>query len=146
MAVHGRLYDLGGLDALVATKGDTPVGMLTYVIEDDALEVVSCDADPVGCGVGRALVGAAVDLARQRTLSRVWATTTNDNLAALGFWQAVGFRLAALRPDAVREARLLKAAIPERGHRGLPIRDEIDVEMILGDANDSELAPSPRHA
>ncbi len=146
MAVHGRLYDVGGLDALVATSEDRLVGVLTYVVEGDALEVVSCDADPAGCGVGRALVDAAVDLARRGSLRRAWATTTNDNLAALGFWQAVGFHLAALRPGAVRDARRLKATIPEAGHRGLPIRDEIDLEIDLTGAGDADTAPSPHQA
>jgi uncharacterized protein YhfF/GNAT superfamily N-acetyltransferase len=140
MAVHGRLYDVAGLDALVATAECRLVGVLTYVVEDDALEVVSLDADPAGRGVGRALAGAAVDLARQGLLRRVWATTTNDNLAALGFWQAVGFHLAALRPEAVKEARRFKSTIPERGHRGLPIRDEIDLEMVLVGAGSAETA------
>lgn len=146
MAVHGRLYDIAGLDALVATTEDGLVGVLTYVVEDDALEVVSIDADPAGRGVGRALAGAAVGLARRGSLRRVWATTTNDNLAALGFWQAVGFHLAALRPGAVRDARRLKSTIPERGHRGLLIRDEIDLEMILVGAGSAETGASPRQA
>ncbi len=145
MAVHGRLYNIAGLDALVSTTEDGLVGVLTYVVEDDVLEVVSCDADPAGCGVGRALAGAAVDLARRGSLRRVWATTTNDNLAALGFWQAVGFHLAALRPGAVKDARRLKSTISERGHRGLPIRDEIDLEMILAGAGSAETA-SPSQA
>jgi len=131
MAVHGRLYDVAGLDALVAATEDRLVGVLTYVIEDDALEIVSCDADPAGRGLGRALVDAAVGVARRRLLRRVWATTTNDNLSALGFWQAVGFHLAALRPGAVGDARRLKSTIPERGYRGLLVRDEIDVELVI---------------
>jgi len=146
MAVHGRLYDLAGLDALVAATEDGLVGVLTYVVEDDALEIVSCDADPAGRGVGRALAGAAVALARQGSLRRVWATTTNDNLAALGFWQAVGFHLCALRPGVVADARRLKPTIPERGQRGLPIRDEIDVEMVLDGTGTADRLASPRVA
>jgi uncharacterized protein YhfF/GNAT superfamily N-acetyltransferase len=146
MAVHGRLYDMAALDALVAATEDRLLGVLTYVIEDDALEIVSCDADPAGRGVGRALVDAALGVARRRSLRRVWATTTNDNLAALGFWQAVGFHLCALRPGVVADARRLKPTIPERGKRGLPIRDEIDVEMILDRTGTADLLASPRVA
>lgn len=95
MAVHRQLYDVAALPALVAVRQDQVLGVLTYVLERDAIEVASCDADPPGRGVGRALVGGVIDLARQRALGRVWCTTTNDNLPALGFWQAMGFALIA---------------------------------------------------
>ncbi|MHB1501521.1 MAG: GNAT family N-acetyltransferase [Candidatus Dormibacteria bacterium] len=144
MAVPGRLYEMGPLDALVATVEDKLVGALAYFTEDDALEIVSCDADPLGRGVGRALVDGAVSVTRLRSLRRVWTTTTNDNLTALGFWQAVGFRLTALRPGAVGDARRLKSTIPERGYRGLPIRDEIDIEMILDQAGTGTVSGSSR--
>lgn len=135
IAVHGRLYDASALPALVAEVGDLLVGVLTYHVDDGAVEIVSCDADPPGRGVGRTLTTAVVDRARVQGLRRVWCTTTNDNLPALGFWQAVGFRLVALRPEAVALARRLKPGIPTRGYRGLPIRDELDLELpISGEA------------
>ena len=86
---------------------------------------------PPGQGVGRALVEATVDLARAQYLRRVWCTATNDNLAALGFWQALGFVLVELRPGAVETARRLKPSIPLHGYLGLPIRDEIDLGRTL---------------
>jgi ribosomal protein S18 acetylase RimI-like enzyme len=57
--------------------------------------------------------------------------TTNDNLHALRFYQRRGFRLAALYPGALAEARKLKPSIPETGYHGIPIRDEIELEMSL---------------
>lgn len=131
MAVHGRCYDLAALPAIVAQDGPDVVGVLTYTVTGDELEIVSCDADPPRRGVGRTLVAAAAELARTAELRRVWCTTTNDNLAALGFWQALGFALVALRPDAVADARRLKPSIPLRGHAGLPIRDELDLQLRL---------------
>ncbi len=131
IAVHGRLYDVTNLPAIVATGGAQLLGVLTYHVAGRELEIVSCDAQPPGTGVGRALAAAAVDLARSRALGRVWCTTTNDNLPALGFWQAVGFRLVALRPRAVEDARRLKPVIPVNGYRGLPIRDELDLALEL---------------
>ena len=59
--------------------------------------------------------------------------TTNDNLAALRFYQRAGFRLLELRPGAVDEARaVLKPSIPETGNDGIPLRDEIDLVRELG--------------
>jgi ribosomal protein S18 acetylase RimI-like enzyme len=126
------LYDLLTVPALVAEANGALVGVLTYVVEDGAVEIVSCDARPAGRGTGRALVAAARDIARQTGARRVWCTTTNDNLPALGFWQACGFVLIALRRNAVEDARRLKPSIPKFGHRGLPIRDELDLEVVLG--------------
>lgn len=131
VAVHGQLYQADVLPALVAVSDGRVVGVMTYAVGGDDLEIVSCDADPPGRGTGRALVEAAVDLARRSSFRRVWCTTTNDNLPAIGFWQALGFALIALRPNAVAAARALKPSIPVSGYRGLPIRDELDLERWL---------------
>jgi hypothetical protein len=62
----------------------------------------------------------------------VWLVTTNDNLVALRFYQRRGFRLSALRPGAVDEARRrLKPAIPDAGAFGIPLRDELELELRL---------------
>jgi ribosomal protein S18 acetylase RimI-like enzyme len=54
-------------------------------------------------------------------------TTTNDNVDALRFYQRRGFRLAALRPGAVDEARRIKPEIPQVGEHGIPLHDELDL-------------------
>lgn len=131
MAVHGDFYDVLELATLVAIRSDDLVGVLTYTFDGNDLEIVSCDARPSGTGVGRALVAATVDAARGHGARRVWCTTTNDNLPALGFWQAVGFTLSTLRTNAVASARRQKPSIPLSGYRGLPIRDELDLEYFL---------------
>jgi len=63
---------------------------------------------------------------------RVWLVTTNDNVDALAFYQRRGFRLAALHRAAVTEAReTLKPEIPEVARNGIPIRDELELELEL---------------
>jgi hypothetical protein len=57
--------------------------------------------------------------------------TTNDNLGALRFYQRRGLRLVALHVGAVAESRRLKPSIPEVGHDGIPIRDELELELEL---------------
>ncbi len=62
----------------------------------------------------------------------MWLTTTNDNLDALRFYQRRGFRLVALRPGAVDVARRdLKPELPDIGTHGIPMRDELDLELTL---------------
>ena len=39
--------------------------------------------------------------------------------------------LVAFRRDGVREARKLKASIPERAANGIPINDELELELLL---------------
>ncbi len=138
MIVDEQAYDLSTLPTIVAMDGDDVVGVLTYAVvggtpdSPDTIVVVSCDARTVGQGVGRALAEEIIGRAQALGARRVRATTRNDNLGGLGFWQAMGFTLTALRPGAVIAARALKPIIPVTGYRGLPIRDEIDLELLLG--------------
>jgi hypothetical protein len=61
----------------------------------------------------------------------VFVITTNDNLEALGFYQRRGLRLACIRRGAVDESRKRKPSIPLIGENGIPLRDEIELEMRL---------------
>ncbi|NWG75746.1 MAG: GNAT family N-acetyltransferase [Rubrivivax sp.] len=69
--------------------------------------------------------------ARQVRCTRVWLLTTNDNVNALRFYQKRGFVLAALHREAVAHARQIKPEIPLSGEYGIPIRDELELEMML---------------
>jgi len=131
MVVDRRVFDCAQLPALVAVDGGRVVGVLAYAVTDGELEIIACEALVNGRGVGRSLVEGAMAVARESGARRLRCTTTNDNLSALGFWQAVGFSLAALRRNAVSASRAIKPDIPLVGQRGLPIRDEIDLERLL---------------
>src|SRR5262249_42169662 len=126
---HGVRYDVGTLAALIAERDGELVGVLTYVIEDDAMEVVTIDSMAPQSGAGSALLAAAVRTARVAGAGRLWLITTNDNLDALRFYQRRGLRLVGLVPDAVAASRVLKPSIPEIGAYGIPIRDELTLEM-----------------
>ncbi len=128
---HGVAYDLPTLPTLVAASGDDVVGVLAYIIEGDSLEVVSIDAVPPGHGAGTALLATAVELARSRGLRRVWLITTNDNIDALRFYQRRGMRIAAVAPGAVDRSRLLKPSIPLVGAYGIPLFDELTLELLI---------------
>ncbi|MGH3322002.1 MAG: GNAT family N-acetyltransferase [Streptosporangiaceae bacterium] len=130
MIVLGRVRHTDALPALVAEIDGMGVGLLTYEVSGDALEVVSLDARERRRGIGTALIDAVRELAEIRRCRRVWLITTNDNLDALRFYQRRGFRLASLHPGAVRAARRLKPSIPEVGEYGIPLRDEIELELV----------------
>jgi len=125
---HGVVFTPADLPGLLAERDGETVGLLTYEIDGDTLEVVTIDAFPPGAGTGTALLDAAVDVARSAGCRRVWLMTTNDNLGALRFYQRRGFRLDGLRPGALAASRALKPEIPETGAYGIPLRDELDLE------------------
>lgn len=127
-----RAVDAAGLPGFVAVEGDRLLGCATLQHEGDELQIVSMDTVEEELGVGTALVDAAVARARELGVRRVWLCTTNDNLPALRFWQRRAFRIVAVHRDSIEAARAVKPAIPDVGHMGIPIRDELELELVLG--------------
>jgi GNAT superfamily N-acetyltransferase len=130
VVAHGQRFEAERLPALVAGQRD---GLATYQISDDGreAELVTLDAVVPGRGVGTALVAGLVQLLRGRGVTILRLTTTNDNLTALRFYQRRGFQIVGLHPGAMVAARRLKSTIPELGEYGIPIRDEIELELVL---------------
>jgi GNAT superfamily N-acetyltransferase len=133
MAVRGRLIDALTLPAFIAVEEGRRVGLLTYEALADEWEIITVDALEPGRGVGSELVDAVARAAGAAGIQRLLVMTTNDNLDGLRFYQRRGFRLAALRPGALAESRRLKPTIPETGNHGIPLRDELDLVLPLGD-------------
>ena len=86
-----------------------------------------------GMGIGSQLVKKVKNTAIESGCNLLTVITTNDNLEAIGFYQKIGFRLKAIFPGAVEKARALKPTIPLTGKNGIPIRDEILLEMSLSE-------------
>lgn len=128
---RGRVHDAATLPGVVAEDGGERVGLATYRIDGADCEVVTINAFPKGGGAGTALIRAVSQVARDAGCRRVWLITTNDNLRALRFYQRRGFRLAALHRDALDRSRELKPSIPEVGLDGIPLRDELELELRL---------------
>jgi DNA-3-methyladenine glycosylase I len=126
-----RVHQADGLAAFVAVRDGQPVGLVTYHVEGTSCEIVSIDSLVEGIGIGAALI-EAVKAAVAGRCSRLWLITTNDNLPALRFYQKRGFCLVAVHPGAMDAARRLKPSIPLVGRDGIPLRDEIELEMALG--------------
>ena len=125
--VHQSVYRPAELPGLIAERAGRVVGLLTYQVSDEMLEVVTLNAIERRTGVGTVLMEAVVADARQLRCQEIRLTTTNDNLDAIRFYQRRGLRLVALRPGAVDQARLEKPEIPRVGDYGIPLRDEIDL-------------------
>ena len=129
----GTLEDALAQPHLVARYADgTLAGVLTYVIRGDECEVLTLHAAHRHRGTGTALIAAIETVARDAGCTRLWLITTNDNVDALRFYQRRGFRLAKLHPGAVDDSRArLKPGIPKLGDHGIPLRDELELELRL---------------
>ena len=117
---------------LIAERDGVRAGLLTYVIIDDACEILTIHATEPWAGVGTALLDAVRRVARASACTRLWLVTTNDNVDALRFFQRRGFRIRKVRPGGVDKARVrLKPEIPLIGAHGIPIHDEIELETPI---------------
>jgi ribosomal protein S18 acetylase RimI-like enzyme len=119
------------LSGFIVREKREPLGLVTYDIGDGECEIVTLDSLKPGRGVGSVLVKATIKKSLSEQCRRVWLITTNDNLYALGFYQKIGFELVAIHRGAVENSRRVKPCIPELGNNGIPIRDEIELEMIF---------------
>lgn len=131
MVTRGRVHHLCDLPGLIAWQGDERVGAATYRIEEGACELLSLNAVAQGQGAGTLLLTAVEEAARESSCSRVWLITSNDNLDAMRFYQRRRYRLVAVYPGAVDEARRVKPTIPLIGYHGIPIRDDWELEKRL---------------
>ena len=106
-------------------------GVITFMIRGEECEITSLDSMSEGKGVGIALVGEVLQEAKEKKCRRVFLITTNDNLHALGFYQRRGFELAAIHRGALNESRKIKPSIPLIGVNNIPLRDEIELEILI---------------
>jgi ribosomal protein S18 acetylase RimI-like enzyme len=133
VVAHGVIYRPAELPGFVAAADGEVGGLLTYHVGMDACEIVTLDSQREGQGIGTALIEATKVAARRAGCRRLWLITTNDNTEALRFYQKRGFHLVAVHRDAVTAARAIKPEIPLIGNGGIPIRDEIELEMLLAE-------------
>jgi DNA-3-methyladenine glycosylase I len=126
----GKWHEAGDLPGFVAYWSEEAVGLATYYVEGDSCELVTLNSTMEGYGVGSALLAAVRNVALAAHCTRLWLTTSNDNLRALQFYQKREMQICAVHRYAVDEARRFKP-IPLIGANGIPLRDEIELEMPL---------------
>ncbi len=132
ICIRDELYYPHKSDGFVVRREGKMIGLVTFVAQGDSILLITQDSTERGAGIGASLVLKVIDEARKRNTRRIWLTTTNDNLKSIGFYQKMGFRLVAIHRDAVtRTRKSLKPEMPESGMNGLPIMDEIEMELIL---------------
>jgi GNAT superfamily N-acetyltransferase len=131
MISRGNIYRPEQLEGFVIEDTDEWIGLLTFFIQDSECEVTSLDSLREGQGIGSMLIDKTIDEARARGCKRLFLITTNDNMHALSFYQKRGFEIVTVYRGAVNESRKRKPGIPLIGMNGIPLRDEIELEILL---------------
>lgn len=133
---HSRVVMSGGRSfhpheesGLIERRENRIVGLLTFRIMEREMEILTLNSTLEGQGIGSSLMLEAIETARRAKALKIWLTTTNDNLRVIGFYQRLGFRMISVNLGVVDEARKVKPQIPKLGYRGVPIQDEILMEL-----------------
>jgi len=120
---------------LVAVSGDAIVGHLQITDTDrqDAAEVKNMAVHERfrGRGVGRALMTAAIDLARREGRSTVLVATAAADTGNLRFYQRLRFRMAGVERDAFTAAT---GYAPGLEIDGIELRDRVWLDRRLDDS------------
>jgi ribosomal protein S18 acetylase RimI-like enzyme len=129
---RGRVIRAAELPGLCAVGPDGErLGLAAYDPAGEEWQLVILEALRRFAGIGTALVSAVHESAASAGCHRLWLVTTNDNLDALRFYQRRGFELVAVHRDLRETAQRLKPSLPLVGEFGIPILDEIELEMRL---------------
>ena len=131
MVVHGESINLGEADGWYACDNNEIIGLVTYHIAGNEMEILSLDSLIENKGTGTALLHQALLDAKNVGLTRVRLITTNDNLHALRYYQKRGFDIIGFNYNALDEARKIKPEIPLTGMDGIPLKHEIELELLL---------------
>jgi hypothetical protein len=128
---RGIAYQADSLPGFIAEFNGKKMGLLTYHIQNESLEIVTLNVLTPGKGIGRSLVERVRNVAVSKNCTRIWVITTNDNKPAMMFYEAVGFKFVKIHRRAIEESRKLKPEIPPLGVDNIPITDEVEFEVIL---------------
>lgn len=128
---RGKVHDTTTLPGFICSVNGEVAGLVTYHICRDECEIVTLNSLKRKLGLGTELINRVIEIAKEKKCKRVWLITTNDNTAAVRFYQKRAFEMVGFYKNALLESRKLKPEIPEFGEDGIPIKHEIEFEYKL---------------
>lgn len=131
MVIRGKVFDMTVMDGFAMYEDNDIIGLTTYMIENNECEIMSLDSLKEKQGIGTILVDKVIEAAKEAGCKKVKLITTNDNLNAIGFYQKRGFDLTRIYPNAVDAARKIKPSIPMFGDYNIPLKHELEFEIVL---------------
>ena len=131
MIIRGKEIDMTQTEGFYVKEQEDIIGLITYFVSDDVLEVISLNSLRENQGIGTKLVDAVIREAKDRKLKKILVVTTNDNINAIKFYQKRGFDMACLYQNALDISRKIKPEIPLIGDHSIPLRHEIEFELLI---------------
>ena len=131
MIIRGKVIDMTAVEGIFALENERIIGLITYIAYDDTLEITSLDSLCENQGLGTALLLKVIEIANKNKCRKIVLITTNDNIKAIRFYQKRGFDMACLYRNAMDISRQLKPEIPLIGEDDIPLKHEIEFEMLL---------------
>ena len=128
---RGKAYRTEDLDGILAYDEEKIIGLGLYYIKDKECEIVLMETFLQNKGIGTQIIEKIKEIAKTQNCKRIWLITSNDNIDAIKFYQRKGFCFANIYIKAMDESRKIKPEIPLIGNYGLPIKDEIEFELVL---------------
>lgn len=129
----GNIIDTTVLPGFLIIKEDEIKGVVTYHIKNEECEIVTLNSFEENTGIGTALINGVMNIARECNCKRVWLITTNDDINAIRFYQRKGFDLKAAHINAMDRSREMKPSIPLIGMDHIPIKHELEFEILLNE-------------
>ena len=131
MIIRGKEVDMTQTEGFYVKEQEDIIGLITYLVSDDVPEVTSLNSLRENQGIGSKLVDAVIREAKDRKLKKILVVTTNDNINAIKFYQKRGFDMARLYHNALDISRKIKPEIPLIGDHSIPLRHEIEFELLI---------------
>ena len=131
MIIRGKKIDMTKTEGFYFSEGETNIGLITYIVYDNILEITSLDSVYENRGIGSKLIETVIDEAKERKFQKIVLITTNDNINAIKFYQKRGFDMVRLFHNALDISKKLKPEIPLIGENSIPLRHEIEFELLL---------------
>lgn len=128
---RGKIIDTTNLPGFLFIEDEIVKGVVTYNIENEECEIVTLNSFEENKGIGTALINGVLEIAKKRDCKRLWLITTNDDINAIRFYQIKGFELKAAHINTMEISRKLKPGIPLIGMHNIPIKHELEFEIIL---------------
>ena len=131
LIIRGKKYYPSSLDGILVLKGKKVIGFLICDIQNKTCEIIVFEVFEKHKGIGTSMLNNLIEIAKRKACDRLHLMTTNDNLDALRFYQRRGFHICGIHINSMEISRKMKPSIPETGDYGIPIRDEIDLELSI---------------
>lgn len=112
-------------------KLKSKIGLITFEIRDDLIEIMTLNAFIKFKGIGSLLLKKVVDEGIKLNIKKIIVKTTNDNLDAFRFYQKRGFVITKIHLNSLKKDRKIKPSIPKLGDFDIPIRDAIELQRKI---------------